>query len=134
MPQRIAAARAGMSERTARKYEHEGKLPSQLKRPHDWNTRQNLFEEDWPFVVEQLERDSALQGSILFALVGPVKPGRNEQRVRQRYLRMDKETLVDRLITGERTSAEERERWLSQQDDALTWRLRAEAAEARLKE
>jgi len=68
------------------------------------------------------------------AKVGPVKPGRNEQRVRQRYLRMDKETLVDRLITVERTSAEERERWLSQQDDALTWRLRAEAAEARLKE
>jgi len=27
MPQRIAAARAGMSERTARKYEHGGKLP-----------------------------------------------------------------------------------------------------------
>ena len=26
IPQRLAAARAGMSERTARKYEHEGKL------------------------------------------------------------------------------------------------------------
>lgn len=68
------------------------------------------------------------------AKVGPVKPGRNEQRVRQRYLRMDKETLVDRLISVERTSAEERERWLIQQDEMLTWRLRAEAAEARLKE
>ena len=31
--QRVAAARAGMSERTARKYEQAGKLPSQLKRP-----------------------------------------------------------------------------------------------------
>jgi hypothetical protein len=68
------------------------------------------------------------------AKVGPVKPNRNEQRARQRYLRMDKETLVDRLITVERTSAEERERWLSQQDDVLTWRLRAEATETRLKE
>lgn len=66
--------------------------------------------------------------------VGPVKPGRNEQRVRQRYLRMDKETLVDRLITLERTSAEERERWLLQQDELLTWRLRAEAAEAQVKQ
>jgi hypothetical protein len=63
---------------------------------------------------------------------GPVKSDRNEQRARQRYLRMSKEALVDRLITVERTSAQARERWLSQQDDILTWRLRAEAAEARL--
>src|SRR6266567_4199695 len=67
IPQRLAAARAGMSERTARKYEHEGKLPSQLKRPHDWQTRVNPFEQDWPWVVEQLTRDPALQGSTLFA-------------------------------------------------------------------
>jgi hypothetical protein len=68
------------------------------------------------------------------AKVGPVKPDRNEQRTRQRYLRMRKEALVERLLTVERTSAEARERWLSQQDEILTWRLRAEAAEARLKE
>src|SRR5690242_12507622 len=67
-PQRLAAARAGMSERTARKYEKAGQLPSQLKRPHDWQTRANPFEEDWDWVVEQLKRDSALQGSTLFAL------------------------------------------------------------------
>ncbi len=64
---------------------------------------------------------------------GAVKPGRDEQRVRLRYLRMSKEALVERLVTTERTLAEQRERWLSQQDEALTWRLRAEAAEARLK-
>ena len=58
--QRLAAARAGMSERTARKYERAGKLPSQMKRPHTWRTRANPFEEDWPWVVEQLERDPAL--------------------------------------------------------------------------
>lgn len=63
-----------------------------------------------------------------------VKPGRDEQRVRLRYLRMRKETLVERLIATERTLAEQRERWLTQQDEALTWRLRAEVAEARLKE
>lgn len=68
------------------------------------------------------------------AQLGPVKLDRNEQRVRQRYLRMSKESLVERLITVERTSAEARERWLAQQDEILTWRLRAEAAEARLKE
>ena len=63
---------------------------------------------------------------------GPVKSDRNEQRARQRYLRMSKEALVERLLAVEQTSAQERERWLSQQDDVLTWRLRAEAAEARL--
>jgi hypothetical protein len=61
-----------------------------------------------------------------------VKPDRDEQRVRQRYLRMSKETLIARLISAERTVAEQRERWLIQQDEALTWRLRAEAAEIRL--
>jgi hypothetical protein len=63
-----------------------------------------------------------------------VKPGRDEQRVRQRYLRMSKDVLVERLITAERTLAEQRERWLSQQDEAFTWRLRAETAERRLQE
>jgi hypothetical protein len=74
--QRQAAARAGMSERTARKYERAGKLPSELKRPHDWQTRKNPFEEDWPWVVEQLERDPALQASTLFALLCEKYPGR----------------------------------------------------------
>ncbi len=62
-----------------------------------------------------------------------VKPGRDEQRVRQRYLRMGKEALVAHLITAERMVAEQRERWLAQQDEALTWRLRAEAAEVQLR-
>ena len=65
---------------------------------------------------------------------GAVKPGRDEQRVRQRYLRMSKEMLVERLITAERTLAEQREHWLSQQDEVLTWRLRAEGAEAHLQD
>jgi len=74
--QRLAAARAGMSERTARKYERAGKLPSELKRPRDWKTRANPFEEDWPWVVEQLERDPALQAATLFALLCEKHPGR----------------------------------------------------------
>ena len=89
IPQRLAAARAGMSERTARKYEHEGKLPSQLKRPHDWQTRVNPFEQDWPWVVEQLTRDPALQGSTLFALLCEQHPERyrpTQVRTLQRHI------------------------------------------------
>jgi hypothetical protein len=46
---------------------------------------------------------------------------------------MSKETLVGQLLAVERTLAEQRERWLARQDEVLTWRLRAEAAEARLR-
>jgi len=63
-----------------------------------------------------------------------VKPVRDERRVRQRYLRMSKEALAERLIATERSMAEQRARWLSQQDEALTWQMRAETAEAQLQE
>ena len=74
--QRVAAARAGLGERTARKYERAAALPSQLKRSHDWRTRPNPFEEDWEWVVSHLERDPALQGSTLFALLCERHPER----------------------------------------------------------
>lgn len=88
-PQRIAAARTGMSERTARKYEKAKQLPSQVKRPHDWKTRTNPFEEDWPWIVSQLERDPALQGSTLFALLCERYPERyrpTQMRTLQRHI------------------------------------------------
>src|SRR3989442_3125421 len=87
--QRIAAARAGISERTAQKYEHEGKLPSHLKQPHDWKSRTNPFEEDWPWIIAQLTRDPALQASTLFALVCEQHPERyrpTQVRTLQRHI------------------------------------------------
>ena len=89
LSQRLAAARAGMSERTARKYERAGKLPSQMKRPRTWKTRENPFEEDWPWIEEHLERDPALQGTTLFALVCARHPGRyrpTQVRTLQRHI------------------------------------------------
>jgi hypothetical protein len=65
---------------------------------------------------------------------GQVKPDRDEQRARQRYLRMSKEALVERLLAVELLHAQERERWLTQQDEVLIWQLRVGAAETRLKE
>jgi hypothetical protein len=58
--QGVAAARAGMSERTARKYERLGKLPSQVRERRDYRTRPDPFHEDWPWVQKELERDPAL--------------------------------------------------------------------------
>ena len=89
MTQRVAAARAGIGERTARKYERAAALPSELKCPHDWKTRIDPFEEDWPWVVSELERDPALQGSTLFALLCERHPGRyrpTQVRTLQRHI------------------------------------------------
>lgn len=71
-----AAARAGMSERTAGKYERLGQLPSQLKQPRSYRTRPNPFAEVWPWVVRQLEQDPALQATTLFALLNELHSGR----------------------------------------------------------
>jgi transcriptional regulator with XRE-family HTH domain len=77
--QEQAAARAGMSVRTARTYERLGKLPSELKAPRTYRTRPNPFEEDWPWISAQLERDPALQGTTLFALLTSRRPGHYQE-------------------------------------------------------
>jgi hypothetical protein len=74
--QEQAAARAGMSERAVREYEHAAKLPSELKQPRDYRTRPDPFAEDWPFVAAQLGADPALQATTLFALLCEQHPGR----------------------------------------------------------
>jgi hypothetical protein len=74
--QKLAAAAAGMSERTGRKYERMGTLPSQLKQPRTWLTRKNPFEQDWDWVVAQLEHDPALQATTLLALLIEQHPDR----------------------------------------------------------
>jgi hypothetical protein len=85
-----AAARAGMSERTARKYEQGGALPSQLKRPRTHRTRPDPFLDDWPWIVAHLERDSALQAKTLFELLCVQQPGRyqpSQLRTLQRHIK-----------------------------------------------
>src|SRR5437868_2700752 len=87
--QQVAAARSGMSERTARKYESGGQLPSQMKEPHGWRTRANPFTEDWPWVISQLERDPAIQATTLFALMSARHPDRYQPiqvRTLQRHI------------------------------------------------
>ena len=74
--QEQAAARAGMSVRTARTYERRGKLPSQLKQPRTYRSRPNPFADDWPWIAAQLKQDPALQGQTLFRLLCDRAPGR----------------------------------------------------------
>ena len=62
-----AAARAGMSERTARKYAHSGATPSQAKAPHTWRTRVDPFAEVWPEIEALLRQDGGLQAKTIWA-------------------------------------------------------------------
>ena len=44
----LAAMRAGMDRKTPRKYVRAGQLPSELRTPHTWRTREDPFAENWP--------------------------------------------------------------------------------------
>ncbi len=87
--QKLAAARAGICERTARKYEKAGKLPSQMKKPRTHRTRTDPFVQDWPWVESQITQDPALQVKTLFALLCETFPGRYQEgqlRTLQRHV------------------------------------------------
>ena len=105
--QAVAAARAGMSERTARTYERSGVLPSQQRQPRTHRTRVNPFAEDWEWVVSQLERDPALQATTLFALLCARVPGR--------YQAAQVRTLQRHIATWRAIQGPEREVYFAQE-------------------
>jgi len=60
------AVKAGMDEKTARKYCKQGKLPSELKTDHTWRTREDPFEKHWPGIKAHLELNPGLEAKTLF--------------------------------------------------------------------
>lgn len=58
-----------------------------------------------------------------------IKVDRNEARARQRYKRLTKCELIDRLVTVEHAYAEREEIWLQSSEEGLLWQLRAEEGE-----
>lgn len=65
--QELAAAMAGMTAKTARKYE-VGPLPSHFKKPRTWRTRKDPFAKHWESVAEPLlkaDRDRTLQATTV---------------------------------------------------------------------
>jgi transposase len=74
---KTAAAKAGMSEKTARKYRKSGKLPSQCKVIHGWRTRPDpLDQEDWHWVEEVLENNGGIEAKTLFEVLQREHPGK----------------------------------------------------------
>ena len=72
----VAAAKAGMSEPTARKYARSGRAPSALKTPHSWRTRPDPFAEVWAEVEALLRQDAGLQAKTVWGELNERYPGR----------------------------------------------------------
>jgi hypothetical protein len=72
----IAAAKAGMDEKTARKYRRIGKLPSEIKKERTWRTRKDPFEEVWDEIKSKLEINPGLEARTLFEDLQRRYPGR----------------------------------------------------------
>jgi hypothetical protein len=72
----VAAAKAGMDEKTARKYLRQGKLPSESRPERTWRTREDPFEEVWPELSELLTVNPGLEAKTLFGHLQREHPGR----------------------------------------------------------
>jgi hypothetical protein len=76
MGQATAAAKAGMSERTARKYARLGHSPSAAKVAHTWRTRPDPFAEVWPEVERWLRQDGGLLAKTVWRELNERYPAR----------------------------------------------------------
>ncbi len=63
--QETAALKVGIDRKTARKYIKAKYLPSELKKPHEWRTRQDAFQEIWPTLEAMLEGQPRLEAKTL---------------------------------------------------------------------
>ncbi len=75
MAKEKAAAKAGMDPKTARKYRATKKLPSEMKKPHTWQKREDPFKDVWWWCKERLEIDSTLYAKTLFDALQRRYPG-----------------------------------------------------------
>src|SRR6185437_8015242 len=101
-----AAAKAGMSERTARKYQHAGRAPSQARVPHTWRTRPDPFLEVWPEVEALLRQDRGLQAKTIWTELN--------ERHADRFSAGQLRTLQRRLLAWRVTSGPDREVFIPQ--------------------
>jgi hypothetical protein len=85
-----AAMKAGMDRKTARKYVAAGQLPSEMKEPRAWRTRQDPFTEHWPEMEAQLREAPGLEAKTLLEELIARYPGQyteGQLRTLQRRVR-----------------------------------------------
>src|SRR3974377_1182333 len=93
--QEIAASKAGMDPKTARRYLKANRLPSELERERHWRTRGDPFSEVWDQVRQQIEETPGLEAKTLFEWLQREYPGRfsdGEIRPRQRRIKIGRAT------------------------------------------
>lgn len=74
--QDLAAAKAGMSTKTAQKYLRAGKLPSELKRKErHWRTHRDSFDGVWPEIEKMLDHSPGLQAKTILQWLIDYYPG-----------------------------------------------------------
>ena len=61
-----AALKVGMDAKSARKYRHADRLPSESFTPGTWRTREDPFQDVWPQLRDLLEINPGLQAKTLF--------------------------------------------------------------------
>src|ERR1700677_2114221 len=86
-PLAVAARRAGMDEKTARKYRTLGNLPSSQKQPRTYRTRKDPLAELWQKVQQRLEAEPRLQAKTLFDWLLKEHPGQLSQSQRRTFER-----------------------------------------------
>jgi hypothetical protein len=74
--QEIAASKAGMDVKTARKYLRARVLPSERKTERHWRTRKDEFCDVWAEVKEQLSANAGLEAKTIFAALQRKYPER----------------------------------------------------------
>ncbi len=86
----VAAAKSGMSAKTARKYLLAEVLPSEMKQERHWKTHSNIFESVWDEITDMLIKSPKLQATtILKALMNrnPEKFQSGHERNLQRLIK-----------------------------------------------
>src|SRR5947209_1714271 len=75
----VAAAKAGMDAKTARKYLRARRLPSEMQQKHTWRTRPDPFADFWDELAQRLQVDPGLQAKTLFEYLQEREPGRFQE-------------------------------------------------------
>jgi Mu transposase, C-terminal domain len=75
-PLYLAALKVGMDAKTARKYRHAERLPSESFTRKTWRTREDPFQDVWPELRDRLELNPGLQAKTLFEDLQRRFPGR----------------------------------------------------------
>ena len=101
-----AAMKADMDRKTARRYVVAGKLPSEMRTPRSWRTRQDPFAQDWPDMAAMLADTPGLEAQTVLDLLEVKHPGRYNSG----HLR----TLQRRIRRWRAAHGPDREIWFTQ--------------------